>query len=599
MVSVLPQEPGVYQYYDSEGAILYIGKAKNLKKRVSSYFTKTHDSARLNLLVRRIADIKYIVVKTEYEALLLENSLIKEHQPRYNINLKDDKTYPWICIKNERFPRIFSTRRVIKDGSLYFGPYASGKTIATLLELGKRLFKPRTCNYVLSDENISKGKFRVCLEYHIGNCLGACEGKQSDREYRENIQRFKEILKGEISSVKKLLKADMQDCVDRLDFEGAHEVKEKLMALENYQAKSTVVNPLVGKVDVCTAVEEGDSVYVNFMRVSSGCVVQSHTVEVKRKMDESAADVLLSVLVELRQRFESDAQEVLVPFDLDVSSDELRWSVPVRGDKKQLLSLSQQNARAFLIDQLKHQKIVDPDRHLKRISEQMQRDLRLTEPPLHIECFDNSNIQGTHPVSACVVFKNLKPSKKDYRHFNIKTVEGPNDFASMEEVVYRRYSRMIAENEPLPNLIVIDGGKGQLSSALKSLTRLGLRGKVAIIGIAKRLEELYYPGDPLPLYLDKKSESLKIIQQLRDEAHRFGLTHHRQKRSKGALSSAIDEVKGIGEQTKKQLFAHFKTLSAIKTAPLADLAAVVGNSKAQLIRTHFGEKTAESGDAVE
>ncbi|MES2628173.1 MAG: excinuclease ABC subunit UvrC [Bacteroidota bacterium] len=587
ILTVIPNNPGVYQYFDGEGTLLYVGKAKNLKKRVSSYFTKTHDSARLNMLVRRIADIKYIIVNTEYDALLLENNLIKTNQPRYNINLKDDKTYPWLCIKNERFPRIFSTRRMIKDGSQYFGPYASVKTMRTLMELARQLFKTRSCNYALSQENIEKGKFRVCLEYHIGNCLGPCEGKQTEEEYASNIAALKDIIRGEIGQVTRMLKDQMTELAMDLKFEKANLLKEKLGILENYQAKSTVVSPTVGKVDVFSILNEEECAYINYMRVANGCIFQSHTLEVKKKLDESREELLEIAIVELRTRFESDTREILVPFEMSIDDADFTMAVPQRGDKRKLLELSEQNARAYLVDKLKHEKIVDPERHSKRILETMQKDLRLTEPPAHIECFDNSNIQGTNPVSACVVFKNAKPSKKDYRHFNIKTVEGPDDFASMEEVILRRYGRLQREGEALPQLIVIDGGKGQLGAALKSLELLGLRGQIAIIGIAKRLEELYYPGDPLPLYLDKKSETLKIIQQLRDEAHRFGLAHHRNRRSKGAIQSELDDIPGIGDNTRTKLYKHFKTLSAIRKASVEELAVVIQAARAKQVWEYF------------
>ncbi len=591
LLRVIPSNPGVYQYFDAEGALLYVGKAKNLKKRVSSYFNKTHDSARLNMLVRRIADIKHIIVETEYDALLLENNLIKTNQPKYNINLKDDKTYPWLCIKNERFPRIFSTRRVIKDGSTYFGPYASVKTMRTLMDLSRQLFKTRSCNYNLAQESIEKGKFRVCLEYHIGNCLGPCEGKQSEEEYNQNIAALKDIIKGEIGQVTRMLRDDMAALAIDLKFEKANLLKEKLLVLENYQARSTVVSPTVGKVDVFSIINEADFAYINYMRVANGCIFQSHSLEVKKKLDETSAELLELAIVELRARFESDTKEVLLPFDIDIADTDFTIAVPQRGDKRKLVELSEHNARGFLVDKLKHEKIVDPERHSKRILETMQKDLRLTEQPAHIECFDNSNIQGTNPVSACVVFKNAKPSKKDYRHFNIKTVEGPNDFASMEEVILRRYGRLQREGESLPQLIIIDGGKGQLSAALKSLELLGLRGKIAIIGIAKRLEELYYPGDPLPLYLDKKSETLKIIQQLRDEAHRFGLTHHRNRRSKGAIQSELDDIPGIGDTTRTKLYKHFKTLSAIRVASIEELTPVITAARAKQVWEYFHKES--------
>ncbi len=587
ILTVIPNNPGVYQYFDAEGALLYVGKAKNLKKRVSSYFTKTHDSARLNMLVRRIFDIKYIIVNTEYDALLLENNLIKTHQPRYNINLKDDKTYPWLCIKNERFPRIFSTRRMIKDGSTYFGPYASVRTMKTLLDLSRQIFKTRTCNYNMLPESIEKGKFRVCLEYHIGNCLGPCEGKQSEEDYNQNIAALKDIIRGDIGQVTRMLKEQMTELAMDLKFEKANLLKEKLLILENYQVKSTVVSATVGRVDVFTIINEQDFAYINYMRVANGCIFQSHTLEVKKKLDETPEELLELSIIELRSRFESDTKELILPFELEIEDADFFVTVPQRGDKKKLLELSEHNARGYLVDKLKHEKIVDPERHSKRILETMQKDLRLSEPPAHIECFDNSNIQGTNPVSACVVFKNAKPSKKDYRHFNIKTVEGPNDFASMEEVILRRYGRLQQEGEPLPQLIVIDGGKGQLSAALKSLEILGLRGKIAIIGIAKRLEELYYPGDPLPMYLDKKSETLKIIQQLRDEAHRFGLSHHRNRRSKGAIQSELDDIPGIGDGTRTKLYKHFKTLSAIRAATVDELTPVITASRAKQVWEYF------------
>jgi excinuclease ABC subunit C len=586
-LKVLPGKAGVYQYFDREGLLLYVGKAKNLKKRVSSYFTKTHDSARLNMLVRRIADIRYIVVDTELDALLLENNIIKTQQPRYNINLKDDKTYPWICIKNERFPRIFPTRTVVKDGSQYFGPYASVKAMKTLLELTRQLFKTRNCNYNLSPENISAGKFKVCLEYHIGNCHGPCENKQAEADYNRSIEDFKCIIKGEIGRVTRHIKEEMTACAANMAFERAAALKEKLETLEKYQARSTVVSPTVGRVDVFTILSEDDLAYINYMGVANGCIYQSYTIELKRKLDESNEELLEMAIIELRTRFNSDTKEVLVPFPMDVEGADFYFSVPQRGDKKKLLDLSLQNAKFYQLDKLKHENIVDPERHTKRILGQMQKDLRLTSLPAYIECFDNSNIQGTNPVSACVVFRNARPSKKDYRHFNIKTVEGPDDFASMEEVIMRRYSRLLSEGEELPQLIVIDGGKGQLGAALKSLETLGLRGKIAIIGIAKRLEEIYYPGDPLPLYLDKKSETLRVIQHMRDEAHRFGITHHRNRRSKGAITSQLDEIRGVGDNTKQKLLQHFKTVKAVKAATLDELSAVIQPARAKVVWEHF------------
>lgn len=530
-IKTLPNQPGVYQYYDKEGTIIYVGKAKNLKKRVSSYFTKTHDNGKTRVLVKKIANIKHIVVDTETDALLLENNLIKKYQPRYNVMLKDDKSYPWICIKKERFPRVFTTRRVIKDGSEYFGPYTSGKTVHTLLDLIKGLYSLRTCNYNLSEEKVAAGKYKVCLEYHLGNCKGPCEALETESQYNENIKAIKEILKGNFKDSLQQFRAQMLEYAKNMQFEEAQKIKEKLEVLENYQAKSTIVNPKISNVDVFAIVSDEGYGYVNFLQLSYGAIIRAHTLEIKKKLDETDKELLELAITEIRQRFNSKSKEIYVPFHVDLGED-IKVTVPKLGDKKHILDLSIRNAKYFRMERFKQIKIVDPDRHANRIMAQMKADLRLNEEPRHIECFDNSNIQGTNPVAACVVFKDGKPSKKDYRHFNIKTVEGPDDFASMEEVVYRRYKRLLDEEQPLPQLIIIDGGKGQLSSALKSLDALGLRGKIAIIGIAKRLEELFYPNDPIPLYLDKKSETLKIIQQLRNEAHRFGIEHHRNRRSK-------------------------------------------------------------------
>ena len=548
-LQTLPNSPGVYQYFDTNDTIIYVGKAKNLKKRVSSYFTKTHENGKTRILVKKIANIKHIVVETETDALLLENNLIKKHKPRYNVLLKDDKSYPWICIKNERFPRVFQTRRLIKDGSEYFGPYTSVKTVYTLLDLIRGLYQLRTCNYDLSQEKIEAGKYKVCLEYHLGNCKGACEGHETVEEYEENIKAIREILKGNFKDSLQRFKKQMHSLAKDMHFEEAQKVKEKIDVLENYQAKSTIVNPKINNVDVFSIVSDESYAYVNFLQISLGSIVRSHTLEIKKKLDETDKELLEIAIVEIRQRFNSQSKEIYVPFKIDFG-DDVKVTIPKLGDKKHILDLSIRNAKYYRLEQLKQVKIVDPDRHANRIMAQMKADLRLKVEPRHIECFDNSNIQGTNPVAACVVFKNGKPSKKDYRHFNIKTVEGPDDFASMEEVVYRRYKRLLDEKKSLPQLIIIDGGKGQLSSALKSLDALNLRGKIAIIGIAKRLEELFYPNDPIPLYLDKKSETLKIIQQLRNEAHRFGIEHHRNKRSKGALNTELETIPGVGEKTK-------------------------------------------------
>ncbi|RDI11927.1 excinuclease ABC subunit UvrC [Flavobacterium sp. AG291] len=588
-IQTLPDNPGVYQYFDKDDKLLYVGKAKNLKKRVMSYFNKIHDSGRTNVLVKKIVSVKHIVVPTESEALLLENNLIKKLQPRYNIMLKDDKTYPWICIKREPFARVFSTRKVIKDGSEYFGPYTSFKTVHTLLDLIKELYPLRTCNYDLSEANIRSGKFKVCLEYHIGNCKGPCEGHEPLSVYQEHVDAIRQILKGNFKESLKDFKKLMQELAMDMRFEEAQKIKEKIEVLENYQARSTVFNPKISNLDVFSIVSDESMAYVNFIQVSHGAIIRSHTMEIKKKLDEPDEELLELAVVELRERFHLMSKEILVPFPISLGEN-ITVTVPKLGDKKQILDLSERNARFFRMDQLKQIKIVDPDRHTNRIMAQMKKDLRLPVEPRHIECFDNSNIQGTNPVSACVVFKDGKPSKKDYRHFNIKTVEGPNDFASMEEVVYRRYRRLLDENEPLPQLIIIDGGKGQLSSALKSLDDLGLRGKITILGIAKRLEEIFYPGDSVPLYLDKKSETLKIIQQLRNEAHRFGITFHRDKRSKSALQTSVETIPGIGEKTMVTLITHFKSVKRMIASSEEEIAKVVGPAKAKKIVEFYKEK---------
>ncbi|WP_100613497.1 excinuclease ABC subunit UvrC [Confluentibacter citreus] len=585
----LPEQPGVYQYYDADGTIIYVGKAKNLKKRVSSYFNKIHDNGKTRVLVKKITTIKHIVVETETDALLLENNLIKKHQPRYNVMLKDDKSYPWICIKNERFPRVFSTRRVIKDGSEYFGPYTSMKTVSTLLDLIKGIYHLRTCNYHLSEEKIDAGKYKVCLEYHLGNCKGPCEGLETEIEYNENIKAIKEILKGNFKDSLSQFRAQMKQYAVNMQFEEAQKIKEKIEVLENYQAKSTIVNPKISNVDVFSIVSDETYGYVNFLQLSYGSIIRSHTLEIKKKLDETDLELLELAIIEIRQRFHSKSKEIYVPFKVDLGED-VKVTVPQLGDKKHILDLSVRNAKYYRMERFKQDKIVDPDRHANRIMAQMKADLRLHEEPRHIECFDNSNIQGTNPVAACVVFKNGKPSKKDYRHFNIKTVEGPDDFASMEEVVYRRYKRMLDEEQSLPQLIIIDGGKGQLSSALKSLEALDLRGKIAIIGIAKRLEELFYPNDPIPLYLDKKSETLKIIQQLRNEAHRFGIEHHRNKRSKSALNTELETIIGVGDKTVIDLLKHFKSAKRIANAKLDELETVVGVSRAEKVYNYYHSK---------
>ena len=588
-VQTLPTLPGVYQYFDVNETIIYIGKAKNLKKRVSSYFTKTYDSGKTKVLVKKIAQIKHIVVETETDALLLENNLIKKYRPRYNVLLKDDKSYPWICIKNERFPRVFQTRRLLKDGSEYFGPYTSVKTVYTLLDLVRGLYQLRTCKFDLSQEKIESGKYKVCLEYHLGNCQGPCEGKESILDYDEHIKAVRDILKGNFKTSLQGFKNQMNDFSQKMLFEEAHKIKGKIEILENYQSKSTVVSSKINNVDVFTIISDESYAYVNFLQISLGSIVRSHTLELKKKLNETDKELLELAIIEIRQRFNSLSKEIYVPFSVNLG-DILKVTEPKLGDKKHVLDLSLRNAKYYRLEQLKQVKIVDPDRHVNRVMAQMKVDLRLKKEPRHIECFDNSNIQGTHPVAACVVFKNGKPSKTDYRHFNIKTVTGPDDFASMEEVVYRRYKRLIDEKQPLPQLIIIDGGKGQLSSALKSLDRLKLRGVIAIIGIAKRLEELYYPNDSIPLYLDKKSETLKIVQQLRNEAHRFGIEHHRNKRSKSALNTELETIPGIGEKTIIELLKQLKSVQRISYATLDELEAIVGVSRAEKIYNYYHQK---------
>ncbi|KGK31101.1 MULTISPECIES: excinuclease ABC subunit UvrC [Cellulophaga] len=585
-LSTLPNNPGVYQFYDAEDKILYVGKAKNLKKRVSSYFTKNHEIGKTRVLVKKIRSIKHIVVPTESDALLLENNLIKKYQPRYNVLLKDDKSYPWICIKNERFPRIFPTRRHIKDGSEYFGPYTSMKTVKTLLDLIKSVYPLRTCNYDLSKEKIESGKYKVCLEYHLKNCKGPCEDYQDVEEYHRQIEEIREILKGNFKSSLQHFKNQMKIFAQEMRFEEAQDIKEKVAVLENYQVKTTIVNPKINNVDVFSIISDEAFAYVNYLQLSHGSIIRSHTLEIKKKLDESDAELLALAIVEIRQRFKSLTREIYVPFSVEVEQD-VKITIPKLGDKKRILELSERNAKLQRQERFNQIKIMDPDRHTNRLMAQMKKDLRLSEEPRHIECFDNSNIQGTNPVAACVVFKNGKPSKKEYRHYNIKTVDGPDDFASMEEVVFRRYKRLLEEEEPLPQLIVIDGGKGQLSSALKSLDILGLRGKIAIVGIAKRLEEIYFPGDSIPLYLDKKSESLKVIQFLRNEAHRFGITFHRNKRSAGAISSELEAIEGIGGKTIEELLKKFKSVKRVKEASLEQLAETVGMARAKKIYESF------------
>lgn len=591
VISGLPDKPGIYQYYDEAGKLLYVGKAKSLKKRVSSYFNKdNHENGKTAVLVKKIADIRIIVVSTELEALLLENTLIKQYQPPYNIRLRDDKTYPWICISNERFPRVFSTRNVVQDGSQYYGPYASVKVMNTALELVRELYPLRSCRLALTEDNVRKKKFKVCLEYHIGNCLGPCEGLQDEADYNEALAHIRHIIRGNIGEVIRHLREQIQGHAAELRFERAQELKDKLDKLERYQARSTVVNPSIDNVEVYSFAADEKAAYVNFLKVNNGSIVQGHTIELKKRLEESDAELLDMAIAELRNRFSSSAPEIIVPFAPETEMTGITVTIPQRGDKKKLLELSARNVEVYRKEKERQENLVDPERHSRRILQTMMKDLRLTEEPRHIECFDNSNFHGDYPVSAMTVFKDARPSKKDYRHFNVKTVEGPDDFATMDEVITRRYKRAVEERQPLPQLIVVDGGKGQLSAAVGALEKLGLRGKIAIIGIAKRLEEIYYPDDPVPLYLDKKSETLRIIQQIRDEAHRFGITHHRKRRSKGSIKTELTDIKGISEATATKLLVTFKSVKTIRETSEEELAEIVGPAKARLVKEYFASK---------
>lgn len=575
-IAVLPDTPGVYTYYNSEGTVIYVGKAKNLKRRVSSYFNRVHESVRTTLLVRAIADMSYIVVPTEQDALNLENSMIKEFQPRYNVLLKDDKSYPWICVTGEHYPRVFMTRHFVKDGSKYFGPYTDTAVARTVLTLIKELYPIRTCRTMITPEYIAKGKGRLCLEYHIKRCRGCCVGEISIEDYNAYIDRVRQILRGEISELMDYLRDEMMRLASELRFEEAQALKEKYQLIERYRAKSVIVSQTVGNIDVFGVDDDDRDVYINYMRVRNGVVVRSLTLQYRRRLEESVAQMLAYAMEEIKQRLSVDYKEVVVEVVPDIELPGVTFTIPQRGDKAQLLSMSVRNARQRKIDALKQMEKKSPEQRLDRLMERMKNDLRLTEFPRHIECFDNSNIQGTNPVSACVVFRNGKPSKRDYRHFLIKTVEGPNDFASMKEVLTRRYSRLLQEGQELPQLIVVDGGKGQLSAAVEVLDELGLRGKIAIIGIAERLEEIYFPGDSVPLYIDKNSETLKVIQHMRDEAHRFGITHHRNRRSKSQVVSQLDSIKGVGEKTRTALLRHFKSVKRIREASIDEIATITG-----------------------
>lgn len=587
LITTLPDRPGIYQFFDNTNNIIYVGKAKNLKKRVSSYFVKKHEHRKTALLVRNITDIKHMVVHSEQDALLLENNLIKKYQPRYNIRLKDDKSYPWICIKNEPFPRVFKTRNLIRDGSKYFGPYTSIYTVRTLLDLFKSEYKLRTCNLSLTAENIKNKKYKVCLEYHIGNCYGPCEGHISNKKYEHGIEEINNILKGNISSVIRHLKTLMQKHAHNLDFEEANRIKEKYESLKRYQSRSTIVSPKITDIDVFSIEEDKNTAFINYLKVIKGAVIQTYTLEIKKNLDETTEDLLVAGIIEIRQKTMSQSKEILIPVNIQTKIESIKFTVPRRGEKKQLLDLSQRNAKYYKLEKQKQKEIKSTRIRTDRILHVIKTDLRLKEMPYQIECFDNSNLQGSEPVAACVVFKNAKPFKSGYRHYNIKTVSGPDDFASMEEVVYRRYKRMQEEKIQLPQLIVIDGGKGQLSSAEKALKRLNISGKVGIIGIAKRLEEIYFPGDSVPLYINKNSETLKIIQQLRDEAHRFGISFHRQKRSQHFTRSELNQIKGIGKKTAQKLLLDFKSVKQIKNKALEELEKSIGKHKAKIVYSYF------------
>lgn len=587
----LPENPGVYQFFDENEKLLYVGKAKNLKHRVSSYFSsKSNQNYKLTILVNKIKNIKHIVVESEADALLLENNLIKENQPRYNILLKDDKTFPWICIKNERFPRVIFTRKMIKDGSEYFGPYTSALMVRTLLTLIKQIYNLRTCNYDLSLDNIEKRKFKICLEYHLGNCKGPCENLQDEISYNQSIKQIKELLKGNLQNVANYLKDMMKQFASNYKFEEAEKVKNKIDLLERFKSKSTIVNPNINDVDVFSILQDEKSAFVNFIKVINGAIIQSHTIELLKKLEETPEELLLFAIVDLRKKFNSKSKEIIAPFTFNELNREVEITIPKIGDKKKLLDLSMQNAKFFKYEKEKRKNEFELKKLETNVLVKLKEDLRLSEIPKRIECFDNSNIQGSYPVAACVVFEDGKPKKSEYRHFNIKTVEGPNDFASMEEIIYRRYFRILNENSPLPQLIIIDGGKGQLSSALKSLEKLDLINKVSIIGIAKKLEEIYFPCDPIPLYLDKHSKSLKLIQQIRDEAHRFGITFHRLKRGKASIKTQIEGISGIGDKTIQTLLKQFGSLEKISQASLKELNEVVDLKKASLIWDHYHEE---------
>jgi excinuclease ABC subunit C len=596
---ILPIEPGVYKFIDPKGTILYVGKAKNLKNRLSSYFGERKDrQLKTKSLVRAAHHIEFTIVGSEQDALLLECQLIKQHQPRYNVMLKDGKTYPYICIKAERFPRVFVTRRVIKDGSMYFGPYTSGQRVYALMDLIKQLFPLRTCTFALTKENIEKGKIKLCLEYHIKNCMGACAGLESEEAYNEKITQIRNMLKGQYGAVKSHLKKEMATYADDLEFEKAQHTKEQLTAFEDYQGKSTIVSSTISDVDVFALATDEKMAYISYLKVVNGAIIHTYILELEKNMDEDEDAMLAFAMPYLRDKFNSDNKEIISPFEMKLEDPSVLLTIPKIGDKKKLLDLAQKNAEFHVLQKrkqeaLRAQKVTSAERILTTLKE----DLQMEVLPMHIECFDNSNLQGTDPVSSCVVFRNAKPAKRDYRHFNIKTVEGPNDFASMEEVVMRRYKRLLAESTPLPQLIIIDGGKGQLSAAMKSLNALGIADKVTVVGIAKQLEEIFFPDDPLPLYIDKKSESLKLIQQCRNEAHRFGITFHRNQRSKNFIQTELTGIEGIGETTAEKLLTHFGSVIKVKEATAEELEAVIGKAATKKVKTYFIKANAPSNPA--
>lgn len=586
-LKTLPTSPGVYRYYDKNGVLLYVGKAKNLKKRVLSYFTKSNVGYRTKIMVSRIFRLETTVVNSEYDALLLENNLIKEHQPFYNIMLKDDKSYPWICIKKEPFPRVFLTRKVIRDGSEYYGPYAKVKQAYALIDVIKNLYKLRTCALDLSTEKIARGRYKVCLEYHIKNCEGPCEALETEEVYQRKIDAIQGLVKGDFKMARKYLEEEMHHYAAKLEFEHAQIIKERLQVLEDYQTHTTIINPNIDDVDVFGITSDDVAAYVNYFKIRNGSIIQSYTTEIKKMLEETEEEILEKALIEIRSKFGSQSAEIFLPFHIQTEIPNVKLIVPKIGDKRRIVELSEKNAQEYRIERLKQAQIIDPERHTNRIMAEMKKLLRLPEEPRHIEGFDNSNIQGTNPVSACVVFKDGKPSKADYRIFHVKSVVGANDYATMEEVIYRRYRRFLEEGRALPQLILIDGGKGQLNSAIKSLKLLGIYGKVSVIAIAERLEELYFPDDPLPLYLDKKSETLKVLQRVRDEAHRFGVKHHQIRRKNSTIKSELENISGIGEKSIELLLSKLKSVKRVKEAPLEVLEEIIGKAKAKVVWEYF------------